>query len=632
MKRIFCFLSLISFSPPTAANALEIPTSESVHVHVRAPKIHSSLESTDEGTFVISKEAIEQKQNQNITDLLRGVPGTSLKQTGGNAQQAFVSIRGAKTADTLILDNGVPQKDSLSVGGNFNLALVPSDAFSKIEIYRGPHSAYYGSGATGGVLSLITDTPTEPMKTSLLLEGGSYTTLKEAIRTKGRHKDSFFDLHLTQINSKGFSAASSRAGNTEADGFSTTQAQATLGLQRENFSPSVAIRYQHQASDLDVAGGRSGDDPNYTAKGRTLSIAPKLELKWIPQKWEQTLGFVFLDQRRNYLNTIDSQNPSEEDSRYKSQSLGFDWRHRVQLAPQSRLTLGVNASKTDGEFSSENQFQGFKSTQLVSPSQQIQKALYLRHDQDLGSFHHHLALRWDRFQSPDEDNFSFRLAPSYEIPNTGSLIRGSLGSGFRVPSLFQLHSHQFGNSQLQSEKVLGWDIGFEQKVSRDVKLGANYFENTFRNRIDFQKSRYINLSRAQTQGVEFYSQIHPTRRLEIFQSYSLTFSKDLTQQEPLIGIPRHQTQWELHYLFSPRWQSGLQGYWSSKRLDFNAEPPFQKIALSSYWVADLFNQVWIRPDWKIWLRVQNIFDRRYEEVAGYGTPSRTYTVGTGVEI
>src|SRR5690606_31317909 len=50
---------------------------------------------------------------------------------------------------------------------------------------------------------------------------------------------------------------------------------------------------------------------------------------------------------------------------------------------------------------------------------------------------------------------TFRLAPVAHIDETGTTLRGTFGTGFKAPSLFQLFSN-FGNPDLKPEESRGW--------------------------------------------------------------------------------------------------------------------------------------------------------------------------------
>src|SRR5262249_62098004 len=105
---------------------------------------------------------------------------------------------------------------------------------------------------------------------------------------------------------------------------------------------------------------------------------------------------------------------------------------------------------------------------------------------------------------------TFRVAPAYLIPETGSKLKGSVGTGFKAPTLDQLYDSFpafgfFANPNLKPETSLGYDFGFEQRLG-DVGAGATWFHNDIKNLIapNASFSTDINVGKAKTQGVEAF--------------------------------------------------------------------------------------------------------------------------------
>src|SRR3989442_13552307 len=82
------------------------------------------------------------------------VAEVSVRAYGGLGELAHPSIRGSSPAQVLVLLDGIPLN---SVGlGQTDLSTISVDAVDRIEILRGPFAAIYGSGALGGVISIVT--------------------------------------------------------------------------------------------------------------------------------------------------------------------------------------------------------------------------------------------------------------------------------------------------------------------------------------------------------------------------------------------------------------------------------------------------------------------------------------------
>ncbi len=135
------------------------------------------------GTSVITAEDIERRPPANdLSELLRTMPGVNL--TGNSASGQYgnnrqIDLRGMGPENTLILVDGRPvgSRDSIRMGrsgerntrGDTNW--VPAEAVERIEVLRGPAAARYGSGASGGVVNIITRRPEPVFGGSLNLYG-----------------------------------------------------------------------------------------------------------------------------------------------------------------------------------------------------------------------------------------------------------------------------------------------------------------------------------------------------------------------------------------------------------------------------------------------------------------------------
>ncbi len=148
-------------------------------VHVTAAQIARQAL----GTSVITAEDIERRPPANdLSEILRTMPGVNL--TGNSASGQYgnnrqIDLRGMGPENTLILVDGRPvgSRDSIRMGrsgerntrGDTNW--VPAEAIERIEVLRGPAAARYGSGASGGVVNIITKRPTRDLGGSLALYG-----------------------------------------------------------------------------------------------------------------------------------------------------------------------------------------------------------------------------------------------------------------------------------------------------------------------------------------------------------------------------------------------------------------------------------------------------------------------------
>lgn len=123
------------------------------------------------GVSNITKEDLgKQPVVNDISEAIRKQPGVNLTgstATGQRGNQRQIDIRGMGPENTLILIDGKPALSRNSVrmsrGGERDTRgdsnWVPAEMIERIEVIRGPAAARYGSGASGGVVNIITKRP-----------------------------------------------------------------------------------------------------------------------------------------------------------------------------------------------------------------------------------------------------------------------------------------------------------------------------------------------------------------------------------------------------------------------------------------------------------------------------------------
>src|SRR3989454_7043416 len=131
--------------PPPPCELLE------VIVHGRLPQLATS---TPASVTVISRDEIERSGARTVADAVRTVAEVSVRAYGGLGELAQPSIRGSSPAQVLVVLDGIPL-NSVALGQT-DLSTISVDGVERIEVLRGPFAAIYGSGALGGVISIIT--------------------------------------------------------------------------------------------------------------------------------------------------------------------------------------------------------------------------------------------------------------------------------------------------------------------------------------------------------------------------------------------------------------------------------------------------------------------------------------------
>ncbi len=609
-------------------------------VVVSATRIETPLSQTSRSVTVIDARQLEDGQFATVQDALRSVPGLDVVRAGGPGQQTSVFLRGANSEHTLVLVDGIPVNDPASPSRFFNFADLTTDNVERIEIVRGPGSAVHGSDALGGVIHILTRKGQGPPRASLTVEGGAYDTHRHQLSIRGGTSLVNYSLAASYAHSEGFSAARRKDGNRERDGQETVALSTRIGFTpMEPFGIDVILRYTDSDTDLDNSGGPGGDDPNFTLTNRSLFFRAQSRLALFNERWEQTLGFFLADYDRKSRDDTDSLRPFDSSrSRYEGHLQKIDWQHNLLLSETHTLTMGLDYQRETARQKDQRTFEDW-----LAPGTAASSSTHLeKRSARTLSYYLQDQIRWrDGFfttlglRLSDHERFGSRttwqIASSYRIHASDTLLRGSYGTGFKAPSLLQLYDPDFGgNRELRPEKSRGWDVGLEQPLwSNRLTLGVTYFANDFRDLIvnNFDpvifEFVYENVGKARTQGVEFVASGYLSANLTVRAGYTYTETENRQTQRSLLRRPRHKFAVDLDYRFLERGNLTLNVTCVGPRSDvfFNNETfASGRTRMPGYALANISGSYRVNQRLRLFGRVENLLDKDYVEVWGYGTP------------
>ena len=103
---------------------------------------------------VITRDDLDASGALSLAEVLQRRAGVEVRATGGPGQPQGLFIRGAGTAQTLVLIDGM-RAGSATVGTT-SIENIPIEMIERIEVVKGPMSSLYGSEAMGGVVQIFT--------------------------------------------------------------------------------------------------------------------------------------------------------------------------------------------------------------------------------------------------------------------------------------------------------------------------------------------------------------------------------------------------------------------------------------------------------------------------------------------
>ncbi len=596
-RRLLVCAGILGGAIPVFAQSANQPAvSFQESVVVTAALEESTPSELSAAVTVIEAAEIAERQSTEVFSLLTTVPGLATTQLGSPGKTATVFARGANSNHTLVLWNGVPLNDPYF--GGFDWSNMPTSGVERIEVVRGPFSALWGSDAIGGVVNVLTRR--EP-GLGLDLEGGEngYGRLAAMGGVASER------LALT-------ANASSRRGDGEVDNdFFDSDDLTARGAWKPTAASELALLLRANHSEIGIPFDFFGTPaPERTQDSRGREVALPFEISWSDLRLETQLALGRTDLEFSDPNDPFAHSDTEAERQRARGVLSFEPDDRFWLAGgadwQRNEASSVDAFGTQLDGQSQRTWSGFAQTGWRGGDWRLDAGL--RHDDN------------DAFGSETTG----KLGAVWQA-TAGLRARASYGEGFHAPTLADLYYPGFSNPDLEPEQSESVELGVDGQHG-DWRWGLAAFSTEFEDLIqfDFLTSRPFNTGRARSRGLEAEVAWH-------HGGWSLRWNgtrldaEDRDTREPLLRRPRESTN--LLATWRPGgWTLHGEGRYVGERLDVGG------VMLPSYATASigaayrLANVAWLEPR----ARIENVFDREYEEAAGFPAPGRRFVVGVAL--
>lgn len=579
-------------------------------IAVSATRYERPLSEIGSSISIISADDLEKSQTIFIQDVLQNVPGLTLNQNGSFGGVSSVRIRGASSAQTVILIDGVQVNDVSSPGGAFNFSNLDPTGIERIEVLRGPQSILYGSDAIGGVINVITPTGKEGLAGSIFAEGGSFNTFRGGGNIAGGNDRLNFSLSGGAITSDGISKADENDGNTEADGYRNVTLHGKVGAKlSEDHSLQLIGRYVDSRTDVDGFGPTDADKVSFSQE---YLFAGRGFFNFLDDRFKNTLSVEYskTKRRRETNGALDPFSPLSEGSRLNLDYFGhfqvnddFDLSFGLQHEETKSVTTSPLKFNIDSVFS-EISWQGVEGLTLTAGLR------YDDHNQYGGT------------TTP-------RLTAAYYFAESGTKIFANWGEGFKAPSVFQLTfvcgfcGLTAPNANLLPEESNGWEVGIDQSFMDDrIRVGATYFDQKIKNMIDFDFSvGFGNIANVRSKGVELFIDAALTDFLTLRGNYTYTDASDRDSGDDLIRVPRNSVFAEIDWQVTSEFDLTFSMTHNGKESD-SFSP-----GTDGWTRFDLRAAYEFSENIEIYARVDNLTGKEYQQVFGFGTPDRSFFAG-----
>lgn len=597
---------------------------------VTATRTETPLEEVSTSVSVITEEEIRQQQAETVAEVLRGVPGVEVVQNGSRGTTTSVFIRGAESDQTLVLIDGV-EVNSATLG-SFSFSDLTTENIDRIEILRGSGGTLYGSQAVGGVINIITKKGTGKPTASVSVEGGNGSTHREVATFSGSQGRVNFSGSAAYIDTDGF-----RSTNDDYRNFS--------GSLRADITPieegTLRGFLRYTAAEVGLFNNNnfaSLPDPDARQKADFLLFKGEWQHEPMENLIYRVSGSYVRDNLR-FFDEPDQFDTSPSVSRIPVEIASGEFQGNYYWRDLSVTTLGFEFEEKAADVRSS--FGGFQT----------------RFDKSRGNFAYYLQeqLRLlneklfivGGFRVDDNEDFGTEVSPTwsiaYLIKKTGTKLKAGFAEGFKAPTFNELFFPDFGNPNLEAETSSEWNAGFEQTFwGGRFSLEAIYFNRRVKGLIEgvlVDEENFIfqaqNLGRVDVQGVEVMPVFRLLPGLSLVGNF--TFLDFDTRSDRLLRRPTERGNVALNYF-----REGL--YQEQDAVNFNlnlhvvgdrddvdpvqgprANPMYARtdIAASYAFSVGVFPLLRLA----IYGKVENLFDRTYQEALGFKAPPVNFLAG-----
>jgi vitamin B12 transporter len=608
-------------------------------VAVVANRAPEPLSKIGDSVTVLTDEDIQASQAIIASDLLAQTPGISVARTGGVGQPTSVFIRGAESDQTVVIIDGVKMTDPSLAGGGFDFEDLLIGDISRIEILRGAQSTLYGSDAIGGVINITTADPTQKSAGNVSIEGGSHDTGSGTAAVGGVSNALMWRVAGSYYGTSGIPAFDQYLGGRRdaasqiGSGAGQVRYEITPDLQLDLRGYFVTARTDFDGYDTPTF--TLGDDGEY---GKTQQGIGYAGLTWRTPD-DSLTNRISVQYTGSETRNYDPNAPANLGYPTTETFYGFgrtvreEYQGTWKFSDAGQLVFG--AQNEHSTINTVAPFSPFLGTGVIVDSGYLQAQYEILPGLTLtagGRYDHH-----DVYGGHGTGQF----AAAWMMPDRRTILRASLGQGFKAPSLYQLYSN-YGNRALQPEKAISWDAGIEHHTLEDRLVAtATYFQRSSRDLIDFFDCStpsplcatepfgyYANIARSSAHGVELTGSLHATDQLSITANYTWTYTEDRSPGSATYGNelprrPKNTGNATVSYLWPFRLSTSLALRYAGRSFDDAAD----RIRLGGYVLLDFRTSLPLTDHLEMYARVENLTDRHYEVAYQYGTLGRSAYIG-----
>lgn len=638
-----------------------------------ARRVETKLDDVPQRVEVISGKDIDKTIQGDLTDLLKKNSSVDVVQYPGAL--SGIGIRGFRPEYNGINRHTVTLIDGRPISGD-NLALINPDSLEQVEVMKGPGSALYGSGAMGGVVSMISRQSKGAIRGQANLSYGQFDTKEIKFRAGGSiNKSTDFDYAGSWKK-----AGDYKLGTSQGEGQSWSgQVRPYTKYEMENHSIRGGLDFNKDwriVVKYKVWNGQDVGSPGDVAYGTNAQAEKQMDntdgdIQLTGRMGSHSMSATVFSGDQEYetkkiTSTTASERPQLPAISFMEKLTFSGWQFQDAWAwsQDNVLLVGVDMNKAKQVTRS------FDLTKVGSPekapgtanNQRISKGIFAENSWTFnkGDSTAYIGVRRDFITTELLDTPLGTVTPSktdyiatnpsagfkHQIAN-GWNLHGTIGKAFMAPSALQStgnyetlksgsttkYDRTIGNPSIKPESSLTRDLGVEWSAAGlnidltvfDTKVIDKIVAVRTTNETGGTTTNYANSDEGSIQGLEFQGRWSLSRNYQLslggtryFHNWYISSGQRVDEN----NVPRLALKAALDAEHGP-WMGRLslryRGPFKDQDWVYNAG---RQVLQSGFTVADLNVRYRIDKAQSVALSIENIADRYYTEKFGYNMSGR----------
>ena len=617
--------------------------SQDIPIIVIAPSKKMQSISTVGTSVTILDETFFKKTNEFFLGDALSTTTTSANffQSGGHGTVSAIQLRGIPKRYSTVYIDGIKMSDPSSVSNDFDFNNILTSQVSRVEILKGNQSSIYGSGAIGGTIHITTKKGKPGFNKDLNYSIGSNNTHNLSTSLSGGDEKKNYYIGLQRFQSDGISQMTH---NDEKDRYRNNGLIASFS---NKFSDTLELQSNARVAetylqyDAECVSNLFGCSPNRDHSEEVDAVESSTNVSLIYKPIEKlknkfTVANTYI--KRVYAAAAGSKNTLKDNYYGDRYVLIYQGSYNFNL--DNSIVFGIEREDDNIGYNKDMTGMEYRDAYVISRYFDFQKRFTKNIYGTFGS-------RFDKHSLAGNED-SHRATLAYLFDNKSTKLKGSYGTGFRYPSLYEFYfytsSGYDGNEKAENSE--SFDIGLEKSFSNiDLNMDISYFNIKYHDVLEGWEASGWDAGNhpgtVKTQGLELMTKWKFNKILNFGFNYTYTSTYDGAEQDDpnksssytnaqLVRVPRNIINLSTDFKI-PGYKNlelTLNTKWSDMARDYgNGNRTFDDERIDDYFVNDLSIRYNLWNKYKMFLNITNILDEKYETTRDYSQMPRSFNFG-----